>query len=111
MAKTYEEVVGTIAEKAEADPEYKKRLETNPREVLAEELGADLPEKLKVHFLQQSPDELHIVIPANSSDLTDDELEMVSGGTWLKEQWVGFWDPIGFIHADIKGEDVLKKRK
>lgn len=43
-------------------PEFRKRLLDSPEEVLAE-AGIRLPEGMKVHFVENTADTVHIVIP------------------------------------------------
>ncbi|MBD2299666.1 NHLP leader peptide family natural product precursor [Nostoc sp. FACHB-87] len=76
-----------IIAKAIEDPAYKQRLLSDARAVLAEELGADLPENLSVEVLQQSPKQLYLVLPIDIDELVRDgiisqpELEAVAGAS------------------------------
>ncbi|KYC43073.1 hypothetical protein WA1_13305 [Scytonema hofmannii PCC 7110] len=75
-----------IIAKAIEDPAYKQRLLSNPKALLSEELGAELPEDLTVQVLQQSPKHLYLLLPIDIDELIRDgvlsesELEAVAGG-------------------------------
>jgi len=45
-------------------------------------LGHDvkIPESITIEVLEETPQKLYVVLPRNTSDLSDEELEMVSGG-------------------------------
>lgn len=80
-----------IIAKAWKDPEYLRRLRSNPREVLQEELealhpGAQLPDDLGISIHEEDENHVHLVMPRhpqNVSDqtLTDDDLDQAAGGT------------------------------
>lgn len=44
------------------DPDFKARLDANPREVLSAE-GIDLPDGVEIRLLFNSPTCLHVVLP------------------------------------------------
>jgi hypothetical protein len=78
-----------IIAKAWQDPEYKKRLLAAPKEVLQEELrkirpGAKLPEKMQIYVHEETPNVVHISLPANpqehSGTLSEEYLDEVAGG-------------------------------
>jgi hypothetical protein len=46
------------------DPNFLDELRTNPKAVLADELGTDqLPEHLEIEVLEETPDKLYLIIP------------------------------------------------
>lgn len=78
-----------IVKRAWDDPFYKKRLLTDPRGVIEEELrkirpDAKLPENIQVYVHEETPNSLHIALPMNPAEygqISDDEwLDNVSGG-------------------------------
>lgn len=88
-SQTRAEFEAKIVAKAWADPEYKKRLLTSPKEVLREELAAinpdvKLPESLEVYVHEETPNALHITLPVNPDDYrtsTGEEwMDQVAGG-------------------------------
>lgn len=56
-----------IVQKAWADAEYRARLLADPKAALAEALGIDLPERLRVEVVEERPDLLCIVVPVDTS--------------------------------------------
>jgi len=63
------------------DEAFKKRFVSEPGKVLDEE-GFDVPEGLKIKVIENSPNEMNIVLPANpeSAELSDSEMDQVAGG-------------------------------
>ncbi|MBD2299665.1 NHLP leader peptide family natural product precursor [Nostoc sp. FACHB-87] len=80
------EIQERIIAKAMEDSAYKQRLLNNPKAVLQEELGEQLPANLTIEVLQQTPKELYLVLPVDIDQFVDDEaiaeeeLEAVAGG-------------------------------
>jgi hypothetical protein len=81
-----------IVLKAWKDPEYKKRLLTSPKEVIQEELRKirselTLPENLQVYVHEETPNAVHMTLPANPAEhgeVSGEEwLDSVSGGTLI----------------------------
>lgn len=62
------EFESNIIKKASADPAYRERLLAAPKAVISEELnslkeGAGLPADVKVSVMQETPDQLYLVLP------------------------------------------------
>jgi hypothetical protein len=55
-------------------------LQEDPRAALEAEFGIPIPSDVTIHVHQDSLTDLHLVIPADREELSDVELEMVSGG-------------------------------
>jgi hypothetical protein len=75
------EVEATIAERIAADPAFRDTLLADPRTVLSEIIGFDLPDTVQVVLHEESLTQIHLTIPA-SQVLTDDDLDLVAGGVW-----------------------------
>ncbi len=74
-----------IVQKAWRDPEFKKRLLTDPRKVMEEELGryqpgAKMPENIQIYVHEETPNALHITLPVNPKDYAN-----LSGDEWMDE--------------------------
>ena len=79
-----------IVKKAWEDPEFKKRLLADPRAVISEELGkiqdgVSIPDNIAVDVVEETPNQICIVLPVNPADLTgaaisEDDLAKVAGG-------------------------------
>lgn len=67
--------------RATRDAAYKALLQKNPQ-AAAKEMGVELPDSTKIVVLQDSEDEMHFLIPFNSSnmELSEADLEAVAGG-------------------------------
>ena len=64
----------------ERDPEYRARMEANPRKALAEQ-GMEFPESVEVRLVVNDADTLHFVFPPDPNEpLRDEALSTVSGG-------------------------------
>ncbi len=77
-AKVREYVIG----KACRDEEFRRALVADPVGTVNAEMGARLPDNLKVEVHEETHETLHLVLPA-PMELTGAELEQVAGG------WVG----------------------
>lgn len=64
----------------ERDPEYRTRMETDPRAALAEQ-GVEIPESLDVRVVVNDASTMHIVFPPDPNEtLLDEALSSVNGG-------------------------------
>jgi hypothetical protein len=52
-----------IIRRAWSDPVFKQRLLEDPRGVLEATLGVVLPAELKIHIHEQTPTEVHLILP------------------------------------------------
>lgn len=77
---TREELQIRIAEALAQDPQFRDRLVSDPRAVVSELTGLSMPEAVKVTVHQESLSDIHLVIPASSSALSEEDLELVAGG-------------------------------
>jgi len=65
--------------RAWSDPEYKARLLADPKAALAEELGVELPEGLRVRVVEEQPDLLCIVVPVDTSGVPEPTVQVMMG--------------------------------
>lgn len=73
-----------LIEKAWKDPEFKAEVLRNPKGMFEKHLGQKLPEQLRIFVHEEDANTLHFSIPpapANASELSDEDLEKVAGGT------------------------------
>src|SRR5262249_21677743 len=67
------------------DDTFRKRFLADPKAQFEEKLGTKLPASLNMSAYQEDENSLHFVIPmkpkANLTELSDEELEKVAGGT------------------------------
>lgn len=76
-----------LIEKAMADEAFKRELMSNPKAAIAKEVGQELPAKLEIEVLEQTPTKLYLVLPMSESaenshneELAEEQLEAVAGG-------------------------------
>lgn len=77
-----------IIEKVMKDNEFRKRLIENPKNTIEEELGVKLPDNLKFHINEESPDDIHLTLP-HENELTQEQLSGITGG----------WNPLKSGHS------------
>ncbi len=72
-----------VIAKACADEAFKKSLIASPRSAMEQEFGIKLPASVNVQVVEESADNLYLVLPHQnpSGELSDMELEGVAGGT------------------------------
>jgi hypothetical protein len=77
MANAYAKVVT----KAWSDPEYKARLMSDPKAVLAE-AGVDVTEGVEIEVHEDTDTTMHMVLPASPAGetLSEQDLEQIAGG-------------------------------
>lgn len=67
------------------DMAFRKRLLENPGEVIKNEMGAKIPDTVKIKVLEEDPQTIYLVLPRIIAtgavmELTDSDLEAVAGG-------------------------------
>lgn len=67
--------------KACNDGDFRERLKRSPKDTLSEMLAISLPDKLEIRVHEDNNQVIHLVLPpANSQELSAEELESVAGG-------------------------------
>ena len=87
--KTRKDFEAALIARAWKNEEFKKRLLSNPKDVLEEEIakmgGGKLPTDMEVKILVEDTKHIYIVVPQNprkmDPELTDEQLDSISGGT------------------------------
>lgn len=74
-----------MIERAWQNESLRREMLSNPREVIARELGITIPPGVNIEVHEESANTLHFVLPAKpdsvSDDLSDEELQMVAAGS------------------------------
>jgi len=78
---TRSEVEAIIAERIAADPAFRDTLLADPRAVLSEIVGFDIPDNVQVVLHEESLTQIHLTIPS-SEELSESDLELVAGAGW-----------------------------
>lgn len=76
---TRPDVEAMIAERIAADPTFRDSLVADPRGVVSELVGFDIPDMVQVVLHEESLTQIHLSIPA-SADISDEDLELIAGG-------------------------------
>ena len=76
---TRTEVEAVLAERIAADPAFRDALLADPRGVVSEVVGFDIPANIQVVLHEESLTQIHLTIPP-SEVLADADLELVAGG-------------------------------
>ncbi len=74
-----EQTYKTIVAKCWGDPDFKQRLIADPTATLRTE-GVCVPEGVKVTVVENTATEFTFVIPPETSELSDEAMDRVSGG-------------------------------
>ena len=85
-AVTRRELQTALIEKCWKDPEFRRKVVADPKGLLESDTGKKLPSDVKIFIHEEDADTLHFSIPptpSNISELSDADLERVSGGTDL----------------------------
>ena len=82
-----QEMERRLIEKSVEDEAFRQRLIEDPKGAVEEELGARLPEGVRVQAVEETQDTIYLVLPsstpiagAEGAELSDQELESVAGG-------------------------------
>ena len=87
VVNTRGQLADSIAKSAEENAEFKKALLADPRKLMTEELGVDIPAATKIEVVQEKSDTFYIVLPYKAQEgeeLGDSDLEQVAGGSLNK---------------------------
>jgi len=71
--------INQIIAKCGTDKHFKQKLRADPAATLKAE-GVILPDSVSVTVLENTDKRLHLVIPADPTELSDADLDQVSGG-------------------------------
>ena len=83
--RTRRDVDQEIANKAAKDADFRKKVKTDPKAVLAD-MGLSVRDSINVNVVEETANDVYIVLPkaaasaAAGDDLSDDALEAVAAG-------------------------------
>jgi hypothetical protein len=71
-----------LVTRAERDPAFREQLKSDPRAAIGDELGGPVPEGLKLRVVEESADEVILVLPAQvePGEISDEALAGAVGG-------------------------------
>ena len=76
---TASEATKKLIEKASEDETFRSNLIANPKSVIEQEFGVQLPENFSVTVHEQTSTEAHVVLPPDPK-LSDEQLGAAAGG-------------------------------
>lgn len=76
--------IGQLIAKCWSDENFKQKLLADPMATLKAE-GVELPDGLSLVAAENTDQVFHLVIPAKPTDLSDEDLDNVAGGSKIKE--------------------------
>lgn len=79
-AKQNNDFLNEIQTAAAENPEFKAQLLANPKAAIEELTKLKVPDNIEIAVLQDTPELLNIVLPYKSDELSEVELENISGG-------------------------------
>jgi hypothetical protein len=71
-----------ILSRAASDEAFRELLKSDPQSAVKEVTGVDIPSGTKIVVVEDTADEIHLVLPPQGagSKMSDQELEQVAGG-------------------------------
>ena len=69
-----------VLSRAQGDAAFRQQLLADPRAALKAAFGVELPPDVGVQVLEETPTRFYIVLPVQTSELSDEQLAQVSGG-------------------------------
>jgi hypothetical protein len=77
------EILAAVRERADSDPAFRALLLEQPSVAMSEIIGIPVPDSVRISVHEESPTDIHLVIPA-AGNLDNADLELVSGsGSWV----------------------------
>ncbi len=62
------------------DADFRASFDKDPKAAIAGLLGKDLPSEVEIVVHRSKPGQVHVVVPNEIPDMTDEQLEGISGG-------------------------------
>jgi hypothetical protein len=101
-----------LIEKCWKDPEFKRQIIGDPKGMLERHIGQKLPAPIKIFIHEEDANTLHFSIPeapVNLTDLSDEELERVAGGTDVIVTMAGIAVTAAIFGATVTGQAAVTK--
>lgn len=78
-------IQSALVAKSWLDESFKEELISDPKGVIARELGTEIPEGIEIQVIEETPTTYYLSIPVKPAigvegELSDEELEAVAGG-------------------------------
>lgn len=76
---TIEQMQARIVQRASDDADYRSKFKADPKSVISEEFGIELPDEFQIEVHENSVDTVHVALPPHPA-LSDEDLERAFGG-------------------------------
>lgn len=73
------EITAAVRQRAESDAAFRALLLEDPSTAMSELLGMPVPDAVRITVHEESPTDIHLVIPA-MRNLSEEDLDLVAGG-------------------------------
>lgn len=73
----------TVIARAGADSTFRRQLPADPKGTLQVAYGLELPPDCDMQVLEQTPSKFYLVLPVQTDQLTDEQLDAVAGRVGL----------------------------
>lgn len=85
--ETVDEAIKSVAARATTDEKFRKKVLKNPKDAIKEVTGKDVPANYRLKIIESAPDfdNIFVLPPFRSDELSEAELEQVAGGSEFKE--------------------------
>ena len=85
MFESAEQLHSQIVSKAAVDSEFRAALLADPKSAITSEFEVHLPDSYEITVHESKGTELHLALPPDMSNLSDEDLEAIAGGdhSWL----------------------------
>lgn len=100
-----EENILKVLQKADEDSEFRAKLLANPKATIIELTDLKIPDSIKINVVENDASNIHLIIPINpaeSTELSDDDLEQVSGGKFIGDSIDATQNFLLSMHNGIK---------
>ena len=71
-----------LTDRAMEDAEFREQLLSDPKTVIADEFGVELPEDFTIMVHQNDANTFHLALPVGP-ELSEEQLEMIAGGVFF----------------------------
>lgn len=82
MGMTRQEIASRVVRRAMEDDAFRARLVADADAAIADEIGGPIPDGLKVTVLEETDDEMYLMLPRSTvetAELADEELDVAGG--------------------------------
>ncbi len=79
MVAFAQEIQSQLVEKSVQDAEFRRQLIADPKNIIHQEFGIEIPDSIQIQVHDSDLQNLHLSLPP-STELTEEQLEAISAG-------------------------------